>query len=382
MPHICHITTAHPTFGPRIFRRECVSLARIGHRVSLITIHPTAEVVQGVNIVPLPRPSSKLERRLIHTNLAARTALRLNADIYHFHDLELIFAMKWLARRSGKPVIWDAHENYVGSIQHFNPFYIPFVSKLAAKWLGELEIHACRNDFSGVVTINDFMAERYRAHGIPTSSVDNSVDIETISFPTKVQRSPKPRLISAGTQSTDRGIFEIIDAFRIVRRMIPCEIAFWGSFEPPSIRDVLFSRATADGIPSSDVIFGGPYEWETLVEELIPTAWAGCVLFDPKNQNNIHALPNRFFELWANGVPVFATAGTLVAKIVSQEEGGFVIEDNDPRSIAEAFIKLAKDPLLTSQLGMNGRKSVEEKYNWSNAFQQLLKLYASLEVKI
>lgn len=328
--------------------------------------------------MPLSRPRSKLQRRIQLTREAERIAYQLKADIYHFHDPELIPAMRSLARRTGKPVIWDAHENYVFTISHFNQFGVRPISQLAARWFDRMELSACRQDFAGVVTITEVMAERYRPLGIRTCVLGNYVDIDAVAVPPRVGRSARPRLMSSGAQYADRGAFEIVDAFRLVRRDDQCELAMWGEFSPPQLVDELRRRAISDGIPETDVIMGGPYTWKILVEELIPTAWAGCVLFNPRDPNNRIGLPNRLFECWANKVPVIVTAGTEVARLVADVQGGFVVADNRPAAIANWFRLLACDLGLVEQLGKNGFQAVREKYNWTTAFAQLLAFYGEI----
>ncbi|HYC33205.1 MAG TPA: glycosyltransferase, partial [Gemmatimonadales bacterium] len=107
---VCHITTGHDVFDTRVFRRECRSLAQAGYRVYLVAPHTREETVDGVRILPIPVPTSRLARRVAWPLMAARRALATGADLYHFHDPELIPAMQWLARRTAMPVVWDAHE--------------------------------------------------------------------------------------------------------------------------------------------------------------------------------------------------------------------------------------------------------------------------------
>lgn len=378
--HICHITTAHTAFDTRIFRRECISLAKAGFKVTLIAQNEHEAIVDGVHIIPLSKPRTVLERRFLTTYQAFELAMPLKADLYHFHDPELIPVMRRLARLTGCPVVWDAHENYVSSLKHFNQLRVPLASWLAAEYFDRLEIKACRREFSGVVTINELMAKRYQAYTDHLAILGNYVDISLLPDPPMVNRSIHPRLVSSGWQSKERCVTEVADAFCIARKKIHCEVAFWGTFEPHSLEAELGSRALFGNAPSEDVIIGGPYPWKTLVEELIPTAWAACVLFNPNNPNNVVGLPNRIFEYWANHVPVICTAGTQVARIVEEEGAGIIIADNNPASVANAFLEIVKDIALVKKMGDDGRQAVEKKYNWANAFQNLLNLYADLGV--
>lgn len=108
---ICHITTVHPAHDARIFYRMCAGLAAKGHEVTLIASAPFAGEF-GVRSSPWNKriaPAGRISRII----LALRAALAENADIYHFHDPELIslgLALKLL--RPSKIVVYDVHEDY------------------------------------------------------------------------------------------------------------------------------------------------------------------------------------------------------------------------------------------------------------------------------
>jgi len=88
---IRHLTSVHSIRDPRIFRKECKSLARLGHDVALIACHERAEVVDGIRIVPIDPPRSRLDRMVRVGWQLYRAAARERADVYHFHDPELVW---------------------------------------------------------------------------------------------------------------------------------------------------------------------------------------------------------------------------------------------------------------------------------------------------
>ena len=380
---ICHITSAHPLFDNRIFHRECVSLIKSGFDVTLIAPSPSKSIVEGIEIIPLPIMTRfTLLRRLVIPWLAANIALKTNADLFHFHDPELIPAMRWLSKRTKKPVIWDAHESYSDTILKFNFARFPHFGKIFIKYFDYLEIYSCKNDFAGVVTITEKMALRYQKEKIPTCILSNYFDIQNIQFPPHIQKSEKPRIINTGSLFLERGVLEMADAFLLSQKEIECQIALWGNFQRPQLAEEIRKRILRnDSISTSDVLIDGPYPWKTLVEELIPTGWVGCLLFDLSDYNSCIAHPNRLFEYWANGIPVIANKGTEGARIVQEVGGGIVIDTISPQNISTAFIKLLKDPNLATEMGNAGRKAIENKYNWDNIFPNLLNFYSEFGVK-
>ncbi|MFH1269458.1 MAG: lipopolysaccharide heptosyltransferase II [Candidatus Omnitrophota bacterium] len=68
-------------------------------------------------------------------------------------------------------------------------------------------------------------------------------------------------------------------------------------------------------------------------------------------------------EAQACGVPVIATRVGGVIDIIDDQKTGLLVPPADPVSIAEAAIKIFKDPELSRRLAENAYKKVKEKYN-------------------
>ncbi len=379
MQHICHITTGHPPFDTRVFKRECVSLAKAGFKVTLLAQHDREEVVDGVNIHPLKKYSGFVKEKFIAPQQAIKIARSINADLYHFHDPELVPWMAKLASQISKPIVWDAHEDYVSTISHFNKFKIRRISRFVAEIFGYLERKSCLERFAGVVTVTDTMARRYLDLGLKTCVLENVPDLSNIKRAAEDQRFSTPLFVSTGYQFKDRGIFEIAEAFNNLSARSQFQIAYWGSFENESLRDEL--RQRAGSLNSQRVFVEGPVEWKRLVNDLLPQAWASFVLFNTQDRNNCVGLPNRFFESWAASVPVIATAGTEVAKIVEAKGGGIVVPSNDPKHLESAMVRFAHEPDLVHRMGVNARRAVDEEFNWAAAFERLILLYASFGIR-
>ena len=90
MIKVCHMTSAHGPEDVRIFHKECVSLARAGYDVYLVERGDSYEK-NGVHIVGVGQPSGgRLSRMTSFAKKVYQAALALDADIYHFHDPELL----------------------------------------------------------------------------------------------------------------------------------------------------------------------------------------------------------------------------------------------------------------------------------------------------
>src|SRR6516164_7076964 len=87
---VVHLTSVHPPFDVRIFQKECKSIVRAGYDVTLIASHDRDETRDGIRLKAIPKQSGRFSRMTRGVWSAYREAVRQNADLYHFHDPELI----------------------------------------------------------------------------------------------------------------------------------------------------------------------------------------------------------------------------------------------------------------------------------------------------
>ena len=77
--------------------------------------------------------------------------------------------------------------------------------------------------------------------------------------------------------------------------------------------------------------------------------------------------------------PVIVTDCKPLKRLVEECDCGIVVSSGDYDEMAEAVIRLYKDREYARKLGENGRRAVEEKYNWENEAKKLCELYKRLK---
>ena len=170
MIKVCILTSVHPPFDMRIFHKEAKSLVKAGYDVTLIAQHDNEEIVDGIRIVPLPKPKNRIERMTRTVWVVYKKALKINADIYHFHDPELIPA-GLLLKHHGKRVIYDVHEDVPR--QNLSKPYIPIIFRKPISALIEaIETFSARR-FDGVVTATPYINKRFSELGANAVNVNN-----------------------------------------------------------------------------------------------------------------------------------------------------------------------------------------------------------------
>ena len=112
---VCILTSVHTPFDTRIFHKQAKSLLKAGYDVTLIAQHDKDEVVDEVKILALSKPRNRLWR-MLGTWRIFKLAYRQKADVYHFHDPELLPMGLFLKLLKKGKVIYDVHEDYPKAI--------------------------------------------------------------------------------------------------------------------------------------------------------------------------------------------------------------------------------------------------------------------------
>ena len=88
---IVHLTSLHPALDQRIFYKEAVTLGAAGHDVVVVAAADAEESDDQGRPRPHNNKGSIRLRRMTATVVGVlRAALAERADVYHFHDAELI----------------------------------------------------------------------------------------------------------------------------------------------------------------------------------------------------------------------------------------------------------------------------------------------------
>lgn len=89
-------------------------------------------------------------------------------------------------------------------------------------------------------------------------------------------------------------------------------------------------------------------------------------------------LGNSFLEAMACGIPVIGTPVGGIPDFLKDGETGIMCHPRDPKSIAEAVLRLAGDRDLHDALVQNGKRLVKEQYDWD----ALAKTFGALLMKL
>lgn len=365
MTKICHITSVHGAEDVRIFFKECVSLARAGYDVYLVQRGESYEK-EGVHLIGFGRPfSHRLGRMIFTARRAYQTALAVDADIYHFHDPELLpYGMK--LKKRGKKVIFDSHEDTLESI--WEKKWIPSpLRKAVYLWFKGQQEKICQQ-IDAVIAVTPHMVDFFHRLNPQTVQISNFPILDSPPAPPDISSKT---LVFAGGISSQWNHHNIIKA---LERLPDCRYRLCGSAGVDYLQEL-------QALPAwKQVEYLGRILHEEVPVLLSKSAIGMAVLSYCRNSDwkNGTMGNTKIFEEMMAGLPVVCTDFMLWREFVERWHCGICVPPEDPNAIAEAIQYLLDHPEEAQQMGENGRKAVKEEFNWGVEEGKLLALYETI----
>ncbi len=360
---VCHLTLSHTPFDVRVFEKECRTLAAAGYDVHLAVPNAReSEVRDGVTMHDIPtshgaNPIARWKARLQQTYAVAR---RIDADIYHLHDPELIPAGLKLARL-GARIIYDAHEDApleAWSLNRGRPLHRIVLTTL---WWGLLQQAKRRFDF--FVCATPQIARRFpQARSV---EVRNYPRLEM--FPVSASQRPRGRdLVFAGLVSETRGAIEMLDALAAVRSP-GIRLKLFGTIATGTLR-----RRMEEHPAWSRVDYVGHRPWREVLDEY-GRALGGLLLYE-STPEQLHCMPVKLFEFLLGGVPVIASDIPFWRDLLDGNPAVIFVNIKDPAAIE----RIAVDPQLAAGMGQAGQGHARARFNWDAEGAKLVEVYAQV----
>jgi glycosyltransferase involved in cell wall biosynthesis len=356
----------HSPFDPRILERECRSLAGAGYDVTVIAPHDGNGNSAGVTIRGVARPPNRLSRMTSTTRHILRAALAERADIYHFHDPELLPVGVLLATL-GKRVIYDAHEDVPNDI--LTKHYLSRAARYGLSRLAATVEHGAVATLAGVVAATPVIGSRFPS--AKTAVVQNFPRLEEFPRPA-IPYGQRPReFVYVGSVTEVRGGKEMLDSIEHLGDDKTARLILAGRITPPDFERKLRSHPAAIRVD-----FRGWSDPKKL-HVLFQSARAGLVLLHP-TQGYLDSYPGKMFEYMAAALPVIASDFPLWREILEPAGAGLLVDPLDPGAIANAMRWILENPGEAQVMGERGRAAVEKRYNWKREEEKLLGLYARI----
>lgn len=216
-----------------------------------------------------------------------------------------------------------------------------------------------------IVVPSGYLVDVFGRHGLPAHPVFNFVDVERLPY--------RPRDVLRPVFFSNRNLEPLynvrctLQAFALVQREVPdARLILAGD---GSQRRVLEAQVREQGL--RNVTFVGR----------VPPDQMGRLYDDADvylNSSDIDNMPLSIIEAYAAGIPVVTTDAGGIPYIVRDEETGLMVPRGDARALANAALRLLREPGLARRLSDAARAECLRHYVWPAVEAQWKALYAEL----
>lgn len=370
---ICMLTTAHSPLDDRIFYKETISLKKISSDIVVIAPFDKETYEEnGIRIVGVKRSKTLYERYKLVDKVIEK-AIEEKADVYHFHDFEIllkVFKIKKYLPNS--KIIYDVHEYYPDMIRMSKK--IPaFLKPFGTIYVNKIEERAARR-FDYIITTDDYNKDRFRKLN---KNVDVIYNFSEFTIKENVNITKEYDVIYQGGISVERGAINLVKAISIAqKKKEDIKMIFVGTFDDAETENSVLNYIKENKLENNIKYLGRVHHNE--VENYIRKSRMGVVAFlpFPRYAKNI---PIKQFEYMSCGIPVIGGYLPSVKRFVIAYNSGIIVDPTSPEDIANAILKILNNPNLEYELGQNGVRAVNEEYNWGNMENKLLGIYKKLQ---
>ena len=364
---VAHLTSVHMRYDTRVFFKMCSSLSDHGHDIALVVAGGLGdENKNGVKIMDVGEAiGNRVKRIFASSRKVLEQAIKLDADIYHAHDPELLPACIKL-KRMGKTVIFDAHEDFPKQLLA-KPYLNWFSRRILSLAATIYERFACKQ-LDAIITATPSIRAKFAAINSSLVVINNYPILGELGVGGKAIGGGNRTIVYVGGISRVRGISPLIDSLSETRDV---RLDLIGNFSEKEFENTIRCKANWPKVNYHG--FLGREE----VASCLSASIAGMVTL-LETPNHIESQPNKMFEYMSAGLPVIASKFPLWQEIIEGNDCGICVDPENPAEIAAAINRLASNPAEAERLGHNGKSAVERVYNWAPEEGKLLELYTSL----
>lgn len=317
--------------------------------VAIREFHPVGGIDSPKGIYQLARLAAYLRREKF--------------DVVHTHDLWTNLMGVVAARMAGVPAIVSSRRD----LAHFD-----WYQGSRRNWLRRIQ------NLSGVVLANatpirdalisedGFAPEKLRVihNGVDTVKFQRGRRDREQLFPGTLNQK---LVVLVGNMHTDvKGHPWLIDAAPAVLKESPqTRFVFAGDGDS---RPTFEAQAAKLGVGANFIFLGRRND--------IPDVLASCDI--AMLPSRAEGLPNAVLEYMAAGLPTIASRVGGNAELVEDGVTGLLVPPEDSAAIADALLRLLRDPELSRTMAENGRRLAVENYSFERLIREVDALYTEL----
>lgn len=366
------VTSIHPDFDARIWKHAQM-VARAGHRVRLVCpwdVEP-GSVKNGVEFHPFPKaPSRRLRPVWVPLKLLpVLSRVARDADILHFHDLDLL---PWMTPFAAfKTVVYDVHENYPDEM--LGKAWIPAPLRrpvaFAVKW-GQW---VCSRIIRNVVLVAPSQERYFGSPALRKVYVYNFASQDIVASVRDDYAQRQPTVVFIGSQHENNGSLLLLDIAARVAAKNP-EIGFLAvdRFGDAGFRERFLRRRAELGLNDTVRLAANvkPHEIMSILNQ--GTIGISPNLRVPQQVNGIHT---KLFEYMVARLPMVLSDLPHQLEVLENSRAGIAVAPEKPEDFAQAIVELTQDREKAMEMGRRGLAAFLADYCYESQQDKLMDFY-------
>ena len=359
---VVHISYTHRYDDIRIYEKECKSLKREGYDVLHIASDKIADISEDVELdVPVKIIRlKKLKRFKVvwqYLKDVKEEVDKINPQICHLHDWQLMPLI--IPFRKKYKIIFDSHEDF--------PAYLStnMMKKIPQK-IKQFLFSSIEKFFLGrttyVVAANSHIAKEIKTMTKEVVAIKNY----PIVFYSYEKNYYNPQFCYIGGMSDylggevlSKGLNGLNTKLLLVGRNDEGYVKKMNNLSGDRVEDIGFCS-------------------KNKVRKIVKESIAGIVTYFP-TPNCIHALPNKMFEYLEASVPIICSDFPDWKEMLEKWNCCIFVNPYNKDEVKAAMQFFLDYPDEAKRMGENGRKAIEDEFNWHKEEEKLFSLYQKVE---
>lgn len=381
---------------PRV-ENEAKALLKDGHEVFLFCLHygeeKESEEINGIKVRRYR--SSGLEYKLsalaytfpFYTNVMCKKIKRFisknKIEILHIHDIRIAQAAFKANREFQLKTVLDLHDNFPEVMKEY-----PHLQKFPGKQLISPEKWKRKEEeFIGqadkIITVSNEFIEEVRSRIsmdddkiqlVPNTVSKSFYQDYTIDHELIERYKGNFVILYLGDTGIRRGLLTVIDAVPELNKHIEqLKIVIVGS----NTADPVLKQRVKDLRIDGHVDFEG---WQN-IGRFPSYIMSSDICVSPLNRSVQHdvAYANKIFQYMSFSKPLLVSDALAQKRLIERIHAGIIHKEKDPADFAGRAMELYDDEALRLKLGANGKRFIEEEFNWEKVSSNLCNLYKGFE---
>ncbi len=305
----------------------------------------------------------------LHYSKAVAAKVREVSQIHHLDIVETMDYFRqgyWLARQKNLPLFFRLH-GWIFNRSHgrIDPFPTLSLRELIS-WKMQKDTLAASDGIAAVsADTADFAKKIWNLHNKNVKVIHNGIDSQHF-YPGETIRHQS--VLFSGRLTRNKGIHTLAEAIPLVLNQCPQTTFIIAGKETTVQKDQSVIEMMKATVPADNFVCLG----EISKQELISYYQKSSIFVLPSIYESFGLVA---LEAMASGCAVVASNVGGLKEIIENEKDGLLVPPADPVALAEAVIRLLKNPAFRKELSVQAMAKVNQKFTLERVVRESIEAY-------